>query len=464
MHDKEIDFSHPVNRYISDAEFSSLPEQVVKIAKKCVVDTLAAIIVGSRSELGQIASRYATTVWAQGRSTVFSNGESISAVGAGFANGVSANGTDIDDVGRYTWGHPGAVVVPAALALAQEQDATGAEMLCAVVVGYEVAFRSGRILNYGLDPTLLGARREYRACGSWGAPTVAAIAGNLRRQPLDQIAHALGIAEYHAPEALMLRDTEAPAMVKHAIGPGILAGILASDLSAIGFTGVPSLLLSPRFDKWTRDIGRVFHLPSGVSFKRYSCCSFAHAALEAVEQLMKNHGHFADRVKKVLVETYSDAVLLGTRVPETTAEAQFSVAWSIAALLLDGDVHPRAMQPSRLRDRSTRELAKRVELIENEELTRLFLLSEAEETGGKEAAIVHITLSDGTVLSSGIVENILFPVPPPSAEMIEAKFRWATGDELSGSIVDRILEICRNLESVNDLSELVKLASVQEKR
>src|SRR6202012_4558329 len=99
------------------------------------------------------------------------------------ANAPAANGTDLDDVGRYTWGHPGAMVVPTALAVAEETGASGKEFLAAVALGYEVAFRSGRCLNFGAGGPPVDGAREFRACGSWGAAACAAVAAHLMHLP-----------------------------------------------------------------------------------------------------------------------------------------------------------------------------------------------------------------------------------------------------------------------------------------
>jgi 2-methylcitrate dehydratase PrpD len=117
------------------------------------------------------------------------------------------------------------------------------------------------------------------------------------------------------------------------------------------------------------------------------------------------------------------------------------------------------MLRERLADSSTRALADRVELVEDPELTRLFMLSEAERPGGREAAVVHLVLDDGTKLSSEAVDNVLFPDPPTDTATIEAKFRWATSDVLPTGQAERVIEMCRGLESLGQVRELVSAAT-----
>ncbi len=285
------------------------------------------------------------------------------------------------------------MIVPTALAVAEECGATG-EMLCAaVVVGYEMAFRAARCINFGVGSPPIDPAREYRACGSWGAATCAAIAAHLLRLPKAAIPHALGIADYHSPDAPMMRDLETPTMVKHANGIGAMTGIQSASLASRGFTGIVSRLYWEPHAPWVSDLGREYFLPNGASWKRFSCCSFAHAAVDAVGRLRQRHGAFADRIRHIRVRTYSDAIRLGAGVPDTSEQAQFSLSWPLAVMAMDGEVHPRAMMPSRLSDSRTRALAACVEIAESADLTALYLKSEAEQPGGEEAAVLEIELS-----------------------------------------------------------------------
>lgn len=453
---RDAALSHPLTRFIAEFRYDNMPKDIAALAGQCALDTFAAMVCGSISPAAQIAAAYAGDGWRDGPAMVLATGKRLTAEAAAFANAVAANGTDLDDVGRYTWGHPGAMVVPTALAVAEQTKATGPEFLASIALGYEVAFRSGRCLNFGQGGPAVNAAREFRACGAWGAATCAAIAAHLKRLPVAEIVHALGIAEYHAPEAPMMRDLEVPAMVKHANGIGAMTGVQSAELAARGFTGIISRLYAEGNRDWTADVGEDWILPRGIHWKRHSCCSFAHATLEAVAELRRRHGAMSTQVRQIRVQAYSDAVRLGARVPETSEEAQFSISWPVAVMLEDGEVHPRAMGPLRLRDAGTRALAGRVLLTENSELTARYLLSEAEQPGGEEGAIVEIELADGTVLGPAKGINVLFPEQLPARELIEAKFRWAAADALSEVQIESVLDLVRALPELSEISSLAQ--------
>jgi 2-methylcitrate dehydratase PrpD len=447
--------AHPLTRFIAECRYDDLPIDVAELAGLCALDTFAAMVCGAISPVARIAAAHAADAWRSGEATVLVTGARQTSAAAAFVNATAANGTDLDDVGRYTWGHPGAMVVPTALAVAEKTEASGREFLAAVALGYEVAFRSGRCLNFGVGGPVVNAAREFRACGAWGAASCAAIAAHLMRLSPGEIVHALGIAEYHAPEAPMMRDLETPTMVKHANGVGAMMGVDAAELASRGFTGIVSRLYADRHREWTTDIGHAWILPHGIHWKRHSCCSFAHATLEAIEEL-RRRGATASGVRQIRVQAYSDAVRLGARVPQTSEEAQFSISWPAAVMLEDGEVHPRAMAPLRLTDPRTRVLAGRVLLTENPELTARYVLSESEQPGGEEGAIVEIELADGTVLGPVKGINVLFPERLPRREAVEAKFRWAAADALTPAQIDGVLSLMRALPDLPNVRGLAR--------
>src|SRR6202034_1248588 len=141
---------------------------------------------------------------------------------------------------------------------------------------------------------------------------------------------------------------------------------------------------------------------------------------------------------------------------ETSEEAQFSISWPVAVMLADGEVHPRAMGAARLADPSTRELAGRVLLIENPELTARYLLSESEQPGGEEGAIVEIELADGTVLGPVEGINVLFPERLPGREAVETKFRWAAADALTPAQIDVVVSLVRALPDLPNVRGLAR--------
>ena len=192
--------------------WSSFPEAVKEKACLCLIDDLGAVLAGLAAPVSRIAAEYAAAQMPGRQATVVATGALASASGAAFANGCAANAVDIDDCGIYTWGHPGAALLPAALAVAEAEHRSGAELLTALVVGYEVAFRAARCFHHHHAST---AHAPHG--GRWRvppSPLTSCVCRWLRSR------HALGIAEYFSPYVPMMRGVAEPSMVKHGIGWG----------------------------------------------------------------------------------------------------------------------------------------------------------------------------------------------------------------------------------------------------
>lgn len=432
-----------VASFIADTTWDSLPPEVQEKARLCLADDLAALLAGSVTRSSAIAAEFAGKHLRGTDARILPRGASASTAGAAFANATAANGTDIDDIGYGTWGHPGAQVLPTALAIGESAGLGGAALLTSLVVGYEVAFREGLCIN-----------REsplFRACGSWGAASCAAIVCHVLGTPTATTIHALGIAEYSAPYLPMMRDIDDPAMVKHGCAWGAMTGIHAAQLAELGFTAPPSSLGRETNRSYVEDIAERYLLPRGITWKEFSCCAWAHPAIMAVRKLQQMHPFSAHEVRRVLVQGYDASLRLGTRAPSTTEEAQFNVAWPVAVFLVDGEVGPRQVLEARLSDPKVRDLATRVELVESDALTHLKRVQDFTETRGMDAAIVSVELTSGERLDSGVVEHVRYPEPPWDRERMEGKVRWLLKPHYDPSALDALIANLWSFEEVDDV-------------
>jgi 2-methylcitrate dehydratase PrpD len=444
--------------FILHAQWQDFPERVRAIARLCFLDTLGAALAGTLAPATDIAAAFVAQDLSGEGATVISSGKQSSPAAAAFANGAAANAVDIDDCGAYTWGHPGAVVFSVALAVAESLEASGDVLLTALVVGYETAFRAGRCINADIarneaDPLLF---HDFRACGSWGSVASAAVASHLLSLTPEQTRNALGIAEYWAPEVRMMRDIDHPGMVKHGIAMGAMVGVMAGQLAALGYTGPPSLLEHGEYAAWVGDAGDNYILPSGVFWKEWSCCAWTHPTLQALRELKRTNEFSAEQIERIHVTGHHYAKRLGVRLPSTTEEAQFNLAWPIAVFLVDGEIGPRQILDERLSDAVVRELAARVHVTESERLTRLYSGSESCEPGTFDAAEVDIALRDGRVLRSGEVRGPSYSADSWSRQQVEAKFRRLVEDVLAPRAAEEVIEMVWNLERLPDTKDLVR--------
>jgi len=437
--------------FIASASWKDLPESVKAKVRMCLVDNLGATLAGTLARVSQIGADYSAAAWPGDQATILLSGKKASVTGAAFANACAANAIDVDDSARYAYGHAGVQIFATALAVAEGRGLSGAEMLTGMVVGYEIAHRVGRCWH--------ASRPEYQACGSWGSVVCAAVAAHLMKLPVEQIIHALGIAEFHAPNLPMMRDVDHPGMVKHGVEWAAMTGICAAELAGRGFTGMDGILSFAEYQEWGADIGQEFLMVDGVAWKsaRYACCGWAHAGVEGAYQLVKQNQLEVDQIAHILVEGCHGSYRLGTRLPLTLEQAQFNQAWPIAAMLIDGEIGPEQVLESRLSDPRLKELAEKVEVVESEEMEGLRRLFEQGDPRGRFASKVTITMKDGRKVHSGIVDGGLsFPPVGWDTARMSDKFRWAAGFVLPSARTEELLRFLWSFDQAPDVCTLTE--------
>jgi 2-methylcitrate dehydratase PrpD len=418
------------------AGWEPLPEAVRRRAKMALLDLIGAAVAGSRTPVAEIAATSAARAWRGTEASILLSGLRASEPGAAFANGCLTNALDIDDGYRPIKGHPGAVVFPAALAAAESRGASGRELLAALVAGYEVAIRAGIALHAGY--------REYHGSGAWGALGAAAAAGRLLGLSADQLTHALGIAEYHGPLAPIMRCVEHPAMVKDGIGWGAMAGVSAALFAHGGFTGLPTVL--DAHPEVASDLGRDYKM-LGLYFKPHPCCRWSQPAIEGVRRILARATVAAETVACVRVHTFEAATHLGPVWPGTTEEAQYSLAWPVAAALVDGKVGPDQVLGARLENARIRALASKVEAVVSPDLEARFPAEALCE--------VELVLHDGTAHRSGVCGARGDPADPLTDAEITEKFRALTAPVIGPDVARRVERAVDALDQAPDLHALL---------
>lgn len=193
-----------LSEYIADASKSQLPVEVRERAKIHLVDTVAAVVSGSRLEPGRKALQYVAALGGNAESVVIGSRLVTSALAAALANGMCGHADETDDTIMALRLHPGACIVPAALAIADKEQLGGTAVLRAIVLGYDVAARLLRALRL----MSLGERSRHHGGaigGSFGA--TAACAALLRLNPT-VVRYALSYAGQNAAGIYtMLRDS-----------------------------------------------------------------------------------------------------------------------------------------------------------------------------------------------------------------------------------------------------------------
>lgn len=385
--------------FIHEMTLADVPDRVRRRASALLSD-LAAVSVGGRpAPAAEIALAYAHAVHPGDEATSLLDGSRLGAVGAALANGVLANVLDYDDGHRMTKGHPGAVIIPATLAVAQLADATPEEFLEAVVVGYEIAIRAGVALHARDD--------SYHASGAWGGVGAAAAAARLLGLDGEQTLAAFGLAEYHAPIAHIMRSCADPAMTKDACAWGASVGASSALLAARGFTSVrPEFLAHP-----TDGLGEQWRLEE-LYIKAYPCCRWSQGAIAAAIAARGDAPLDVSTLRRVRVRTFAAADGLAKVVPQTTEEAQYNLVWPVACALVHGDFTvDDALGP--FDDPAIRSVFERITIEIDAELDAAF--------PARRLTAIELELADGSRRAAGPIEAPGEPEDPGLEQLIAAK-------------------------------------------
>src|ERR1700730_5966969 len=162
-----------LGQWVSELTLASVPADVVAHLKLCVLDSIGCGLYGAAQRWGKIAGDVAVGFSGSGVSSLFGRAEKVSPPDAALANGTAVHGFEIDDAHVASSHHPGAVTLPAALAVAEAKAASGAELVVALVAGYEIGLRVGvcagvthSTSGYHVTGTVGAAAAAARACGS----------------------------------------------------------------------------------------------------------------------------------------------------------------------------------------------------------------------------------------------------------------------------------------------------------
>ena len=427
-------------QFIVDTDWENVPAAVQQQAKRCLMDTLGALIAGNETPVREVMTRVAKKQLCGDEATILVSGERVSVAGAVLVNGFAANALDIDDGHRLVKGHPGACTLPVILAAGEMvPSCSGKAFLTALVIGYEIGIRAG-LIRHALYKT-------YHSSGSWGAISGAAVAGKLLGLDKKRLFHAMGTAEYHAPIAPMMKGIATPSMGKDSIGWGALVAILSVLMAREGFTGITPLFDDTPESEWVENLGREYKMMN-VYFKPYAACRWAQPAVVGSLKIARENRISPRDIRDICVRTFEAATKLPCTPPENTEQAQYNLSFPVAAALIDGEVGPKQVLPPRLYNSQILDLADRVHTEVSINFEKMF--------PSKACAEVVIETHQGKIFNSGPVEAMWEPPDTlPSDSELEEKFHWLVDPVLGQEKTDPLAALIWDLDKMEDLNILI---------
>ncbi len=432
------------------ARFQQAPVEasVLHHARRAVVDWYAALIAGYGMDPTPRLERAMAEDLDRGGARL-ALGRRATARAAALINGTASHAAEVDDIFKHAIYHPGAPTISAALAVAQQQRASGLQLLQAVIAGYEISTRIGQVLG----------RAHYRywhntgTVGSFGAAAAAACLLGLDAQ---RFTHALCTAATFAAGLQQAFQMDSMSKPLHA-GRAAEAGVAAALMAGQGVTGSldvfegamglgTAMSDTPDWQPVLADLGQVFNI-AAMTFKNHACCGHTFAPIDGALHLQQVHGFAADDIAQLQVATYGPALTVaGNRAPRTAAEARFSIPYVVAHALRRGSVRLAAFDDTHLDDAQTRALMQRITLERHPELDRQF--------PAQRAAQVRITLRDGSVHAWLQPTRKGDPDMPLSDADLQAKLAELAGPVLGADRLRQVTERLWTLDQAADLDGL----------
>ena len=426
--------------FTQELDCARVSDLLFQQARRCVLDLLGAAIAGSRTLMAQLSAQFAFGQFNTGDATVVGFSRKLSPSGATWVNGASASALDLDDGHRPAMGHPGASVIPAALSVAETVNASGEDLLTAIVAGYEVAVRA----SISRTPTF---KKGFYCTGIWGAFGAVTAAAKLLRLDASSFQHAIGITLAHAP------FPGGGGMAKEGIGWAGMVGCAAAFLAQQGFEGAKDAFDRPgRYDtdQLVEGLGQEYAILK-TYFKPHASCRWSHPAIDGVLELVSRHRLKPQEIESVWVEAFYEATRLDRPVPDTAIAAQFSIPFCIALALLYGRVGLAEMTEANLHNPEVLRLARKVKITINPEYDRQF----------PEKTVSKVTLYTS---SGSFTTTVEFPKGNPEnplsdAELLE-KFRALSTDVITQDQIAALEEAVDRLTHLPNVRELTRLLTV----
>jgi 2-methylcitrate dehydratase PrpD len=442
------DVMRTVAGYIVQAADRPLPDEVVEKTKHHLLDTLAAMVSGSRLPPGEKALAYVKAQGGTKEAAVPGSRIVTTVVNAALAGGMLAHADETDDSHAPSLTHPGCAIVPAALAMAERENASGTALLRAVTLGYDISSRASPALG---GYALAASGRDTHAIGTvFGA---AAACGSLARLKEDQVRHMLSYTSQQASGlSNYARDTEH--IEKAFIFGGMPArnGAAAATMVASGMTGIDDAFSGDRNlffafgpqaspERFAQDLGETYEILN-TNIKRWTVGSPIQAPLDALDILLKEHRFKADDVEKIVVRVSQQ----GARTVNNRTMPDINMQYMVSVMLLDRTATLEAAHDiARMQDPKVLEMRGRVELLGDDELQAALPIRQG---------IVELTLKNGRMLRHHTPNVRGTPQNPMSREEVQAKCYGLLRPVLRPKRAKALIESIWNIERVGNVQEL----------
>ncbi len=443
--------------FTSTLKYDQLPSDVLLQARNCLLDTVGAMLAGSKlSRSGQAGRHFAERLSEKGESVIAGSSLRRSSMTAALVNGMAAHALELDDGSKHATYHPGASIVTMSLALGEAEGISGRDLVEAIAAGYEVSLRIGTAINPG------HYLRGFHPTGTIAVFGTTAAAAKILGLSPEETVHAFGLA---GSLASGINQYEIDGAISKHLHPGNAArnGILAAMLARDGMTG-PSEILegrlgffhcfaeNPDLELVEASLGSDWHFLR-IYFKPFCSCRYVHYAVEATLKDLEQHPFSPEEIESIVVRTHRNAKQ-GSDIPDyrSPLHARLSIQYGIASILVRGRAGLKEYEEEAIRDPEVRRISDRVHIEIDEEIQKLY--------PNPRSMIVEIRDRNGNSASARIDHAKGDPENPMTEAELIAKFRDVTADVIPPERAERIIAAAGTIESREEIVSFAELLQI----
>jgi 2-methylcitrate dehydratase PrpD len=446
-----------LSSFCADTRFADLPASVTAKAKLAVLDTLGCAFAtySEEPDRAKIIHRVAGQLGTRGGATVIGIGTTASAPIAALANGVICHSIDFDDLHAEALTHTSCVILPAALASAEESGVSGKEFITSFVLGYEVAVRVGMTVM----PSHYDHWHSTATNGTFGA---AVAAGKNHRFKIDQYVNALGFSGTQAAGLLTYLQF---GDYSKSLNPGKAAfnGVLSAMLAKAGAVAPPNIIenpkgyaaaysAAPQLRKLTRgmDGGAMVWEILNNTPKPFPSLSASHTAMETTLRLVSGHDLKPEDIAKITVRTYGVVKSqFSNHRPDNVMAARLSVPYCVAVCAATRRSGLDAFRTKTIKNASVREMLEKVDIVVDPELDALYPKALP--------CKIEITMKNGQVHKDKTYDAKGSPGNPLSDAELYEKFKRLAEPAIGAKRANQIADMTKDLEGVKNIEAFGRL-------
>lgn len=427
-------------KFAAELTLAKVPASTVARSKIVLLDGLSCMLAGIDSPLGKGAARVLGELGGVPQATLLASGARSPVRDAAFANAIALYSVGLNDIHKPSGTHPGGCIIPAVLAMGEHLGSRGADLLSALIAGYEVNGRIGRAVKRGhrargFHPT--------GTCGSFGA---AAAVGRLLQRNGEDMLNVLGIAGSQASGLYEFHSTGSTTMIYHA-GRAAQNGVEANLMVDAGVTGPESVLEGPQgfFAATSEVVDRteIFdrlgdrYMMDETSLRPHFGCNSTKSTSTALAELTRSGRISASAVDKI--EVWLSALPAHDNnipLPNSLLAARLSVQFNVALVMAEGDVLVRDIEEADLTNINVAQWLDKVVVQPDESLARY-------------ACRVAVRLRDGGVVWGSDAGVHGDPNDPLDWDDVVRKFTQMARLPPHSNAISNVAELVHNLEEAD---------------